>query len=95
MSIATVVLGGFGNGTVGGTIPLVVTRGYAIGEDAAVATIFEYVVLVSDISPSVVTALANPAVTLFTDVTVAKLVGADNSSVVAALANPAQVLVSD
>lgn len=33
MSIASVVLGGFGNGTVSGSIALVVTRGYAIGEE--------------------------------------------------------------
>ena len=30
MAIRTVVTGGFGNGTFAGTIPLVVTRGYAI-----------------------------------------------------------------
>jgi hypothetical protein len=33
MSIASIVLGGFGNGTVAGTIALVVTRGYTIGEE--------------------------------------------------------------
>ncbi len=31
MAIRTVVTRGFGNGTFNGTIPLVVTRGYAIG----------------------------------------------------------------
>ncbi len=30
MAIATVVTSGFGNGTLSGTIPLVVTRGYSI-----------------------------------------------------------------
>ena len=34
MAIRDVVLGGFGNGTFSGTIPLVVTRGYAIGVEA-------------------------------------------------------------
>jgi hypothetical protein len=32
MSIATVVTGGYGNGTLSGTIPFVVTRGYSISE---------------------------------------------------------------
>lgn len=32
MAIRDVVTGGFGNGTFSGTIALVVTRGYAIGE---------------------------------------------------------------
>ncbi len=32
MAIRTVVTRGFGNGTFNGTIPLAVTRGYAIGE---------------------------------------------------------------
>lgn len=35
MAIRTVVTRGFGNGTFNGTIPLVVTRGYAIGEAAS------------------------------------------------------------
>ena len=33
MAINTVVTAGFGNGTFAGTIPLVVLRGYAIGEE--------------------------------------------------------------
>jgi hypothetical protein len=33
MAIATVVTRGFGNGTYEGTIALVVTRGYSIGEE--------------------------------------------------------------
>lgn len=36
MSIASIVLGGFGNGTVSGSIALVVTRGYVSGEDLSV-----------------------------------------------------------
>lgn len=35
MAIRTVVTRGFGNGTFNGTIPLVVTRGYAISQAAA------------------------------------------------------------
>jgi hypothetical protein len=31
MAIRHIVTGGFGNGTFSGTIPLVVTRGYAVG----------------------------------------------------------------
>jgi hypothetical protein len=34
MAIRDVVLRGYGNGTFNGTIPLVVTRGYGIGEEA-------------------------------------------------------------
>ena len=37
MAIRSVVTRGFGNGTFNGTIALVVTRGYAIGEAAAFA----------------------------------------------------------
>ena len=33
MAIATVITRGYGNGTFSGTIPLVVTRGYTIGEE--------------------------------------------------------------
>lgn len=35
MAIRDVVTGGFGNGTFSGTIALVVTRGYSIGEAVA------------------------------------------------------------
>ena len=35
MAIRDIVTGGFGNGTFSGTIALVVTRGYAIGEPPA------------------------------------------------------------
>jgi len=38
MAIRTVVTRGYGNGTFSGTIALVVTRGYAIGEAATLAT---------------------------------------------------------
>ena len=45
MAIRTLVTRGFGNGTFAGTIALVVTRGYAIGEAVVDATILRAVTL--------------------------------------------------
>ena len=38
MAIRTVITRGYGNGTFNGTIPLVVTRGYAIGASVVPST---------------------------------------------------------
>ncbi len=52
MAIRTVVTRGYGNGTFNGTIPLVVTRGYTIGEAIIfVAQIYTANVL-ANISPT-------------------------------------------